>query len=114
MNNKLDLDKLYSEISNSSQQNNHNINSVDYGNSQTTQTNYNYNNINIQSQNISYFQNFNFNIGDLSNNLKNGENYIPLDIKDYNKSQENVTNQEETKYEKDHFDFVNDLMKKKK
>jgi hypothetical protein len=107
------LDKLYSELNNSAQQNQYNNSGLDYNNNQTFQSNYN--NINIQSQNINYFQNFNLNIGDLSNNLKIGENYFPLDMSDYIKNQENPSNQvSETKNEKDHFDFVNDLMKKKK
>ena len=107
------MDKLYSELNNSGQQNQYSNSGLDYNNNQSFQTNYS--NINIQSQNINYFQNFNLNIGDLSNNLKIGENYIPLDMKDYIQNQENTFNQvPETKNERDHFDFVNDLMKKKK
>jgi hypothetical protein len=108
------LDKLYSELNNSGQQNQYSNNGIDYNNNnQLFQTNNN--NFNIQSQNINYYQNFNLNIGDISNNLKIGENYIPLDMKDYIKDQDNSSKEvPQSKNEKDHFDFVNDLMKKKK
>jgi hypothetical protein len=126
-NNKLDLDKLYSETNNhnnnnqfmqyNNNNNNNNNNINNNGNhypQQFPQNNNNNIHMGVPSQNkISYNQNFNLNVADFTNNLKIGENYIPLDIKDYNKQPEK-TPTPEAKNEKHHFDFVNDMFKKKK
>jgi len=131
LNNKLDLDKLYKE--NNNNQNSHmNHFNMPHNVPQNHQNNhqnyppqfYNNNNVNVNqnmNHNISnYHQNYNLNVADFNNqtnNLRIGENYIPLDINDYNKQQqlnkEKASTPVETKKEKDHFDFVNDLFKKK-
>jgi len=124
LSNKLDLDKLYSENnkndafihkvpSNFDQANNSGHNP------QFAQHLYN-NNQNMPMMNINYHQNYNLSLSDFNNpsNIKI-ENYVPLDMKDFNNHlpQEKIqTNNSEPpkKEEKDHFDFVNDLFKKKK
>lgn len=110
-NNKLDLDKLYSETSN--QFTPYNIKNVQSKNMNLPQQYALNSNANIPNQNISYYQNYNLNIADLTSNLKIGENYIPLDMNDYNKSKEKIQ-PAEIKNEKDHFDFVKEMFKKKK
>ena len=106
-NNKLDLDKLYSETNNHYSQYNNSNGNIDYKFPHQFAVN---NNVNIPNQNISYHQNNNFHISDLTkNNI--GENYSPLDIKDYNIQKDKTL---VPKNEKDHFNFVNDLFKKKK
>jgi len=76
-----------------------------------------YNNIGMQPNQMNMHNSFNHNydydlgIGNGSSNLKLGENYIPLDMKDYNQPKSSEPPKVSAK---DHFDFVNDLMKKKK
>jgi hypothetical protein len=124
LNNKLDLDKLYFETKNHNQipfgqfNNNAFINGHSNNNNNLINNNQiNYppqfgNNTNLPNQNVGFYQNFN--LADLNNNFRISETYIPLDLKDLNIQQHSSQPSQEQKNEKDHFDFVNDLMKKKK
>jgi len=112
LNKKIDLDKLYQEnnTNNTNHVNQNAINSLHFNQVPPQQ----FFNNNFGVQNISYHQNYDLGIN--FNNAQNVkiENYTPLDMKDYNQQAKQQAQDLPKKNEKDHFDFVNDLMKKKK
>jgi hypothetical protein len=72
-------------------------------------------NNNFGVQNISYHQNYDLGVTFNTTPSVKLENYTPLDMKDFNHQQQQKQPEPQKKEnEKDHFDFVNDLMKKKK
>jgi len=71
-------------------------------------------NNNFGVQNISYHQNYDLGISLNSPYSAKIENYTPIDMNDYNQQTKQQVQEQPKKNEKDHFDFVNDLMKKKK
>lgn len=90
---------------------------ITYGIPNPQITNLQHNNqygMNTGPQHPGVYQNY-LSMQDLSGNVRLGDNYVPLDMKDYMNQQQSLSlPQQEQKNEKDHFDFVNDLMKKKK
>jgi len=68
----------------------------------------------MTQMNNQFHQSYDVNFNN-SSNIKVGENYTPLDMKDYNQPSKLVTSEPKKEPPKEHqFDFVSDLMKKKK
>jgi hypothetical protein len=135
LNNKLDLDKLYQENNTNihTHMNNHNIMTSNMHFNNMNQVNNmipNYHqqqqfspqqytpqqffNNNFGIQNISYHQNYDLGVSlNTSSNIRT-ESYTPLDMKDYNQQPKQIHEEAKKDMKDHHFDFVNDLMKKKK